>query len=710
MSDSYAANGSDAYTGAPDKPMGEVLTPAKVREKWSHSLRAVQEQREQAALNQRFLLNKHWVYWNRGSGRLEELPRQAERVRATIARIGPDSNRMIAKLTQNALAFEVMPKTPDDASIQASKVAESAVNQIAREQDWEDIRYDNASTVWCAGAGALCVDWDDTVGEPIGYDEQTGETYLSGDVKVTSLSIHEIAIEPGSRKAEKGRWWIRGIALPPAEVQAQYNLEELPTADARAQDSVWRISEGERSSSTPLTMVYVYYERPNGKSEGRIATVVNDMIVDESPWYFPFKDRLNLAVGIVQPIHGRWYGHTPVTDAVPVQAAMNASWSSIIEHMKQAGNARLWIPEGSVDNIADLSDLPGESVEYNPINGSRPVYESPPSMPEWWIRQPGMLGDAMDDILGGHDISRGKTPTGVESGIAMSILSENDDTPVGRFGKNLSNMWGRVGTMVLQLMEVRVRDERVASVKMPDAQIPQIIKWSGNTIDGHTTARVPEEVHSMRGRAAQSAWAMQLFDRGIIQSVTELSKVADVPNPGDILSATDPDTARALRENAFLSSGNPRTVDVIDDHKNHIHHHRNFVRSERYEHLEQQTQQLIRLHIAAHELYAADALAAQAQAAAVSPLAAALPQEAPSTIDQNAMAEAAGLAAFAPSATTGPSGAGMGMEPAQLAQMPIQAGAGGTHTMPDGTMMADSEHSQEQPPSPAMGQPPTPQA
>ena len=703
MSDVYAANGSDAYTGAPDKPIEEI-TPAKIREKWDHALRSVLVQREQAALNQRFLLNRHWSYWNRGSGRLEELPRQPERVRATIARIGPDSNRMIAKLTQNALTFEVMPDTPDDASIQASKVAESAVNQTARDQEWEEIRYDHASTCWSGGAAAISVDWDSSVGEPIDENPQTGEQILSGDAQLTCLSIHEFAVEPGARSAEKGRWWIRGLALPPAEVQETYNLPELPAADARAVDAVWRAAEGERTANTPLTMVYVYYERPNNLSEGRIVTIVADQIVDHAPWYFPFKDRLNLCVSIVQKVHGRWYGHTPVTDAVPVQAALNASWSSIIEHMKQAGNARLWIPEGSVDNVADLSDLPGESVEYNPINGQRPTYESPPAMPEWWIRQPGMLGDAMDDILGGHDISRGQAPTGVESGIAMSILSENDDTPVGRFGKNLSAMWGRVGTIVLKLYEVRVKDQRQASVRLPDAKIPQIINWSGNTIAGHTTARVPEEAHSMRGRAAQSAWAMQLFDRGIIQSVNELSKLADIPNQGDILNATDPDTARALRENAFLSSGTPRTVDTVDDHANHIHHHRNFVRSERYEHLPPQFQALCRLHIQAHELYAADILAAQATAASVSPLAASLPQEAPVPMDAAAMAEAAGLAAMAPSATTGPPGAGLGIEPAQEAQLAVQAGQGAP------VDEAAPPPDDEAPPAPAMGQPPTPQA
>jgi len=678
VTDTYAANGSDMYNGGTPEAMPQVeLTGKKVQEAWDRSQRATQEERRTAALNQRFILNKHWNYWNQATGRLEELPRQPERVRATIARIGPDSNRLIAKMTQNDLSFEVMPDSPDDAAIQASKVAEAAVMETAREQSWEDYRYDHAFTTWIGGVGGMSVEWDQRTGTPIGVDQQ-GRTVATGDVLLTPLSIHEMAVEAGTRNAEKASWWIRGLALPPAEVQQHYNMETMPKADARAVDTVWTIAEGERSANTPLTMVLVYYERPQGQSQGRIATVVNGEIIEQTPWTFPFRDRLNLCTSIVQPIHGRWYGHTPVTDAVPIQTAMNASWSSIIEHMKQAGNARLWIPEGSVDNVADLSDLPGESTEYVPINGARPQYESPPAMPDWWIRQPGMLGDAMDDVLGQHDVSRGNAPTGVESGIALSILAENDDTPVGRFGKNLTEMWGRVGSLVLELYAQHVQDTRRATVQMPDSNIPQLIEWSGQTLKGHTTARVPTEAHSMRGRSAQAAWAMQLFDRGIITSPTELAKIADLPNQNDLLNATDPDTARAMRENAHLASGQARTVDVIDDHQNHIHHHRNFVRSQRYEQLPVEKQQLIRMHMTAHMMYAADQAAAQAMAASVSPIAAALPTDATSPIDEAGLQEATTLSALAPSAGTGPMGAGADMPPELLAMM------GGEGAMPQG--------------------------
>lgn len=647
MTDIY---GHDTQASTTPIPL-EELTPRLVRDAWDRGLRATRQEREQAAVNQRFLLNRHWVFWNRGTGRLEEMPRHPDRVRATIARIGPDSRRIMSKLMRRALQFEVAPRTPDDASIQASRIAEAALVEVAREQNWESLRVDHGYTVWGAGVGGVCVEWDYQMGTPIGVDDR-GQLVYTGDIKLSVVALSEMACEPGTRDIEKGRWWIKGLALPPAEVQEMYNMENTPPGDARAVDTVWRMSEGERSTDTPLTMVLTYFERPNGLQPGRVATVVDNEFVDQTGWPFPFSDRLNVASAVVEPIHARWYGHTPVTDAVPVQAMLNASWSSIIEHVKQSGNARLWVPMGSVDDIEDLSDLAGEAVEYTPINGLKPSYEAPPTMPDWWSKLPGSLGDAMDDILGQHDVSRGESPTGIESGIALSILSENDDTPIGQMARNLGDCWGRVASMVLALYEVNVQNTRTAMVSQPNSDIPEVIEWSGPSLMGHTTATVPTDSVMPRSRAAQAAYAMQLFDRGIITTPGELAKIADLPDQDDLLAGIDPDTARAQRENNHMASGKARTVDVIDDHMNHLVIHRNFVRSARYEMLQIEYQQICRDHMAAHELYAAQQAAAQAMAAGISPLAAALPTEATAILSNESIADSAAISAFAPAAPT----------------------------------------------------------
>jgi len=659
------------------QPEYKQLGPKEIRERWDKSQRSTQQIREQAAINEQFILNRHWLRWNRAVNRLEDMPRNPDRVRVTVNRLGPDSHRLLAKLTSRELHWEVPPETPDDQSIQASRVAEQALFDTTRKQHWEDLRYEHALATWQAGVAGIMVEWDDQVGTPIAMDDRGGAVH-TGDVKLTCVPLHEIAVEPGTRNAELSRWWIHGRALPPAEVQDLYNMESEPQPDARAIDQVHRINPNRTSAvHTPLTMVFTMYCRPAFQKPGEIVTVVGDAIVDRSDWYFPFTDRLNIALCKVQPISNQWYGHTPVTDAIPVQTAINAAWSSIIEHQKLAGNARLWVPEGSVEDIADLSDMAGEAIEYNPINGLRPTYDTPPVMPEWWIRSPDQLGSALDDILGQHDVSRGVAPSGVESGIAMSLLSENDDTPVGRFGKNMAGTWSRVGSMVLELFAMFVRDTRKAQIHMPNNRIPEIVEWNGPVIGTHTTAVVPTDSITPRNRNAQAAYAFQLHDRGLITSPIELARIADLPDQDDLLEGIDPDSARAMRENSHMAAGAPRTVDTIDDHTNHLLHHRNFMRSQRYENLPMQIQQMVRMHTAAHEQYAAMQAGQVSMAASVSPMAAALPTETVNPLDPKQVAEASMYSEMAPSAATaGAPGAPMPGE----SGMPIteqQLGMGG---------------------------------
>ena len=622
-------------------------SPGEIREKWSTGIRALRSERNQAAVNRMFLQNKHWVYWNRQTERLEEVHRDPNRVRATVAKIGPDSRGLMSKLMRRALTFDVPPSTPDDAAIRGARLAESVLVETARRQNWERLRKDHAWQTWEGGVAGISVDWDRRAGTQIGEDEN-GPIGL-GDVELSVVSLHEIATEPGTRCLEEAYWWVKGQAHPPAWVQARYKLDKKPEADARMSDYLYRV--GEMREAEPMTLVLHYYCRPSPMMpQGMVATVVGDQFVDGPyPWPFPFTDKLNITVAAVVPLHGRWVGHTPVTDAVPVQALLNASWSSIVEHMKLAGNSRMWAPYGSLEEDQRLSDTPGEYVEYNPIPGAAPPdWKSPAPMPDWWIRQPEMLGNAMDDILGLHAVSRGESPTGIESGVALSILSENDDTPIGELAKELGECWGRAASMVLEMYSEFVTETRQSMVHMPGG-VAETVMWKGADFMEQDTAIVPLDSVLPRSRAAQAAYALQLYDRAIIKDPTELAKVADLPDQDDLLNSLSPDTARAQRENSHLTNGEPKGVQTFDDHLIHLNVHKAYMKTERWELLPPQIQNLFWLHCQAHETYAAEQAGQMAMAAGINPVLAQLPSVASQPIDPNMVA-----ASVPPSPMLGP--------------------------------------------------------
>lgn len=122
-----------------------------------------------------------------------------------------------------------------------------------------------------------------------------------------------------------------------------------------------------------------------------------------------------------------------------------------------------------------------------------------------------------------------------------------------------------------------------------------------------------------------------------------------------------------------MATGSARTIDTIDDHENHIRIHRDFARSERYENMEPAFQFIVRQHLDAHELYAAQQAAQQMIAAGFSPAAAMLPTGATQVLPSGSMADAAALQAAAPG---GPGSIPADMIPEQDSAPPPQQQAG----------------------------------
>lgn len=603
-----------------------------VRERYGKAIRAIRPQLTDYWLNFAFIGGYQWLYNNPAHRTIEELPRLDDRVRATVNRLWPDSRIIISKLTQRDMEFEVLPNGADDASIRGAALGESILDDIRTRHGWEALRTNNAWGTWKGGTAAICVDWDPKAGSPVSTPDAreggTGKAIFTGDTVETALSLAEFAVEPGVRDPERARWWIKALALPPEDVQYTYGLEETPEADATNGQSEFQrkliadaYSEGEQ---VDLTLVLTYYERPNpGCPDGKICTVVGNSLVFEGPWPFPWKDRLNLAVTYETEVESRWTGDSVVTMARPIQVLYNAAWSNITEHMKQAGNARLAMPYSSIDLVDGLTDTPAEVVPY--ADGmAPPSWLSPPVMPNWWIEQPERLRAELDDLLGVHDVSRGRAPVNIESGYGLSILSEQDNTPVGKMIKSAATAWSTVASMVLELYGHNVKSKRRAVVSAPGMPA-ETTDWTGQDLMGQYRAFLPEDNVMPRSNAAQFEAAKEMVQMGLIQDIETFSAVSELPGRRQMIERMKPDVAKARRENGLMASDKVCVPAVFDDHGQHIAEHNVFRKSARWDRLSEKIQQTINDHIEAHERLAAEATARAHQQAAVDPALATIP-------------------------------------------------------------------------------------
>lgn len=584
-----------------------------VRELYQAGLKAIRPEISNYWINYAFLEGAQWVYWDAENNRLAELPRDPDRARITNNRMASNTRAIMAKAMQRKLVFEVLPSASDDASIRGARLGENILRSLHRGHDWEVLRERHLQATWKGGTAAICVDWDPDARDVLIPASDDGEPEIhEGDTCEQVLSIAEFVVEPGARDPETARWWVKAVTAPPKEVQAMFRLGWEPAADGFSAQLPYsnRYSQG-HPAENKTTLVLTYYERPNFLCKnGKVRVVVNDQIVHRSDWPFPTKDRLNLFVARETVIENRWTGDTILTAARPLQTALNASESVVLEHMKKAGNARIAVPNSSIDLIDSLTDTPGEFVPY--LDGTTaPQWISPPQMPAWWQERPVDLREAIDDIMGVHDVSRGEAPSNIESGYGLSILVEQDTSPVGRLVKETARVWSDVAQFVLKLYEQEVGTKRKSSVEVGGGEGSMEVEWTGKDLHGQTLADIPEDAVLPRSRAAQLQNAQKMLEMGLITSVADYAFMAELPDARHTLQALSPDIAWARQENGLFAAGHMTTVEEWDDHEAHINEHNRYRKTMDYRLLDDVQREAVNSHIKAHETSAAEALGRQ---------------------------------------------------------------------------------------------------
>jgi hypothetical protein len=606
------------------------ISAGKVKELYDKGTKATRTETRNLWINRSFLGGEQWIVWNDQQRRPQTAsPDPDGRLRITIDRLLPCSRTIIAKLLRRQLVFQVPATSSDDDANRGARKAQAVLAHCARDQNWEGLREEAGWAMWQGGTGLLCLDWDAAAGQPLGQTVN-GRDYGTGDVCATALAVNEATTQPGTRDIERAQWWIKSVALPPEVVQETYRLPKVPKPDASAALSPlqFKLLRSDRSDSPmSLTLVLTYYERPNRNNKaGQVAVVVDGRVVQRGAWPFPFKDRLNVVAMRETRILGSWTGDTVLSKAVSPQVALNHVYSSIVEHSKKAGNARLFVPEGSLDIIDSLSDEPGEVVPYHAAPGIPPPgYQSPPNLPSYLENLVGRLEAEIDDMLGVHDISRGEAPSGVHAGVALQLLSAQDDTPLGRMAKEMAEGFGRFATLVLQTYAAKVKNTRKARVQT-NGQRPEEVKWTGSDLSDQTEAEVPLEAVQPRSRDASLQFALQLKQEFPDLPMRVFATIADLPGTDDLLAGVSPAVEKARRENHELAIGIVCIPADFDDHALHIEEHNRFRMSERYESLPQAVRNIVDDHVQAHETKAAEEAALQQAKASVHPALAAAAQ------------------------------------------------------------------------------------
>ncbi len=613
-------------------PFGEGAASWVVK-KWREADTVLTDDRRNYWLNSAFYEGDQWVFWS-PNNEVAEFPRANGRVHTVVNKFQPNVITNHARLTKRNLVFEVLPTGADDATVHSAHLADHLIRAEHRDSAWEKARKTNLINVDFGGTSAIMVEWNPQIGDPLGEDPETGEIILSGNPQLTPLSICEFTLEPGTQHDHESRYLLVCRAFTPEQAKEAFGLSFAPKPDAQTGVGPLQrklTSRRTGNSQAKLCLVYTYYERPSANNQqGRHLVVINGEAVIDDAWPFPF-DHLNAYVFRQQVMPKKWTGETYLNQARYLQVQLNMAQSLIIETMKMAGNARLAIPDNAGIQSDDLTDTPGEIIYYDGTSSAPPQYISPAMVPAWMFEQVNVLKGDIDDIMFVHGISRGQAPGDRNSGLALTVLAEKDETPLGLMAHDQAEGWASLAGMVLELWEANVTELRKSVVQTAPGAPPLSRLWNGAHLRGQTKVNVPLEAVMPYSRAAQQAWVSQLAQQfpGMPQwsDFKFMSRALDLPGAESMILAADADVAKAELEAFLIATGDVVLPETFDDHAKHIAEHNDWRKSTAYMYAEPVVRRTMDQHIIAHMKMAMEEMANQAGLEQQAPGASTVPQD-----------------------------------------------------------------------------------
>ena len=355
--------------------------------------------------------------------------------------------------------------------------------------------------------GALTEYQVDEDGQPL-IDPETGDplddldrafTYRTGDVDSAVRSIFNIRVNPdafGLLPSQGFRWLIDSEVTPISVVKEKYGeiAKNVDTVDGVAQLKQFQNlirAFGQRAKTSPgphlltgrgtkqlpdneLTLLSEYWEAPSETlPEGRLVIVAGKELLHDGVLPQGFVPHIPI-YDETRPFDA--YGRATIDDLIDPQKVVNKQWSLILEEQSVNGIGQwaMFDLPGLSEQITNLTaghiKVPLQSAMQGRSIGDI-VQRVPPvqvSNDRW--RMIAEAKSAMFDIGAFHEVARGSTPPGVDSGIAVQLLQESENNQVSDSIKTLKNSlldWGSQ-TLALARWGYGDNEERWIPVERPD--------------------------------------------------------------------------------------------------------------------------------------------------------------------------------------------------------------------------------------------------
>lgn len=381
--------------------------------------------------------------------------------------------------------------------------------------------------------------------------------------------------------------------------------------------------------------VYEYSELPSFKyPDGRLIICTDDLLVEYSSLPYPIGEEghYKLPYVIQHCIRKQgWFGDCVVSRMIPIQRRYNSIKNRKKEYLNRCTIGNLAYEEGSIDEelFEEEGVAPGDMLPYR-AGYNPPQWISFHQLPNTFEIEEKNLLEEFNRLSGVSELSKiSQAPSGIDSGVALSMLTEQDNTRIGLVASNYRKARIKVYQNWLYLFKGNVEYERIVRSVGKDLEV-DIASFSADDINSFDIFFESESALA-ETLAQKRKFVFDLLNGGVFndpdtgkltrEGRSKIFEMLQLGNWEDFDSSDNLHSEKAKRENTKLMQGQMQTAIDIDDDIIHIKIHNNYRLTSDYEDtVDPQLDQLFAGHVQQHlanlqaKAQAQQAQQAQAQA------------------------------------------------------------------------------------------------
>jgi hypothetical protein len=540
-------------------------------------------------MNLAFVEGHHYVRYDLQAGRVIEMDKPYEEIERPVHNYAMKVTRTErAKILKTSPVAEAMPATTSEDDRYIARVLNAQFRQWQEEWKWQ--RRLRVASYWIVTCGNVWMKW-----------------YWNDKARIAVVPPFDMYPDPYAKDFADCRWGIQANFLDVDAAKEIYGVKgshldkvvQTQTQDMNAVESRIFANFSDGEVNIPGVVTYEYYERPS-KSRPDGAYIVSTkagVILEEK---FPYKHgRLPFThIGHIVRANSPWYA--AVLDYTrDINREINRTEAQILEN-RNLSNGKWFIPS-TLELEADPDARPRQVLKAS--GGSpetRPEFYQVNGLPSWVGAEPERLAGILHDIAGQHEVSHGGVPGRVESGQAIQLLQETDDSVMkdtihsleegvadGFFmqAQNL-RQFGKMD----QILKVYDREGRVEVFEFKKDQIPLDFQ-----VRVQTTTGLPQSISGRWDRV------LNLWQYKVLTDPNQVLELLDLAPESPDLQANAEDRMYQWREIQQLKQGNPIEPLRTDNHTVHRLELVRFMRTDEYRALPEETQLKFEHHLERHE-------------------------------------------------------------------------------------------------------------